>query len=363
MPLDSDIAMLDPPAPTGAVAPAVALNWPTTSTPPPVVLPASGETTAAPPLSVVPAGVTISTAAAGRLRTVATAIASFALHGALVAPFLTYPTPSPPRGDLPAIEIEMVEPEAEPPPAAAAPPQEVAATETPPVEIEPPPLKDLPLPPELLPPEPVAEEPQPIELPPPPEPQAALPDELRPQPVVAAVEPTPIVIAPPPLSELPLPAELLPPPPAPPRRTVEERPRHEARSQPQPRRQEMVREAPRRPLTPRPVTPPSAASAGRGVTSRQSARTSSPPPTYLARVIAQLHRAKPAGSGQQGRAVVRFAIQRSGAAGGVALASSSGNAAIDQAALSMVRRAAPFPPLPPEYAPETMALTVPIAFR
>ena len=79
--------------------------------------------------------------------------------------------------------------------------------------------------------------------------------------------------------------------------------------------------------------------------------------------MAQLHRAKPAGSGQQGRAVVRFAIQRSGAAGGVSLASSSGNSAIDQAALAMVHRAAPFPPLPAEYGPATMALTVPIAFR
>lgn len=363
MTLGSDIVVLDPPAPIGVAAPAVALPGEATSTPPPVILPAAGEPQASPDLSIVPAGVTVATAAPGGLRAISTAIASVALHGVLVAGFLTYATPSPPLSEVPAIEIEMVEPEAEPPPAAAATPQEVTA-ETPPVEIEPPPLEDMPLPPELIPPEPVAEEPQPIALPPPPEPEATLPDDLRPPRVADIVEPTPVVIEPPPLAELPLPAELRPPPP---RQIAETRPRPEPRREvrrpPPSRRQEMARDAPRRPQAPRPATPPSAASAGRGVTSRPSTRTSSPPPTYLARVMAQLHRAKPAGSGQQGRAVVRFAIQRSGAAGGVSLASSSGNAAIDQAALAMVRRAAPFPPLPAEYGPATMALTVPIAFR
>lgn len=363
MTLGSDIAVCDPPAPTGAEVPAVAFSWPATQTPPAVFLPTSGEPVAAPALSIVPAGVTIATAATGRLRTISTAIASVALHGVLIAGFLTYATPSPPLSEAPAIEIEMVEPDAEPPPAAAAAPQEIA-TEAPPVEIDPPPLEEMPLPPELLPPEPVAEDPQPVELPPPPEPEATLPDELQPPRVAETVEPAPVIIEPPPLAELPLPAELRPPPPD---QVAEARPRpappREVRRPPPPRRQEMARDAPRRPPTPRPVTPPSAASAGRGVTSRPSARTSSPPPTYLARVMTQLHRAKPSGSGQQGRAVVRFAIQRSGAAGGVSLASSSGNAAIDQAALSMVRRAAPFPPLPAEYGPATMALTVPIAFR
>jgi protein TonB len=363
MTLGSDIVVLDPPAPIGVAAPAVALPGEATSTPPPVILPAAGEPQASPDLSLVPTGVTVATASPGRLRMISTAIASVALHGVLVAGFLAFAAPSPPRHDVPAIEIEMVEPEAEPPPAAAT-PQEVAATETPPVDIEPPPLAEMPLPPELQPPAPVAEEPQPIALPPPPEPEATLPDDLRPPPVAVVVEPPPVVIEPPPLAELPLPAELRPPPP---RQIAETRPRPEPRREvrrpPPPRRQEMARDVPRRPQAPRPATPPSAASAGRGVTSRPSTRTSSPPPTYLARVMAQLHRAKPAGSGQQGRAVVRFAIQRSGAAGGVSLAASSGNAAIDQAALSMVRRAAPFPPLPAEYGPATMALTVPIAFR
>ncbi len=171
MTLGSDIVVLDPPAPIGVAAPAVALPGEATSTPPPVILPAAGEPQASPDLSIVPAGVTVATAAPGGLRAISTAIASVALHGVLVAGFLAFAAPSPPRHDVPAIEIEMVEPEAEPPPAAAM-PQEVAVTETPPVDIEPPPLADMPLPPELQPPAPVAEEPQPIALPPPPEPEA-----------------------------------------------------------------------------------------------------------------------------------------------------------------------------------------------
>lgn len=364
MTLDNDIAVIDPPAATGAAAPAVAVRWPATSPPPAVNLPMSREPVAGPALSVVPAGVAIATVVPGQLWTMATAIASVALHGAVVATLLTAATPVPPRIDIPAIEIEMVEPEAEAPPAGAAALPEVTTAQTPPVALEPPALDEMPLPPELLPPDPVAVEQRPVELPAPPEPQATLPDELQPPPVAQNAGPTPVVIEPPPLAELPLPAELLPSPTR--RQPVAARPRppprREAPQPPSPR-QAMVRNAPRQPPAPRPMTPPSAASAGRGVTSQPTARTASPPPTYLARVMAQLHRAKPAGSGEQGRAVVRFAIQRSGAAGGVSLASSSGNSTIDQAALAMVRRAAPFPPLPAEYGPATMALTVPIAFR
>jgi protein TonB len=79
--------------------------------------------------------------------------------------------------------------------------------------------------------------------------------------------------------------------------------------------------------------------------------------------MAQLHRARPAGTGETGRVVVRFVIQRSGAATAIALAHPSGVSAIDQAALAMVRRASPFPPLPAEFAPASMSLSLPIHFR
>jgi protein TonB len=79
--------------------------------------------------------------------------------------------------------------------------------------------------------------------------------------------------------------------------------------------------------------------------------------------MAQLHRARPAGTGETGRVVVRFVIQRSGAATAIALVHPSGVSGIDQAALAMVRRASPFPPLPAEFAPASMSLSLPIHFR
>jgi protein TonB len=184
-----------------------------------------------------------------------------------------------------------------------------------------------------------------------------------------------VVIAPPPEIEMTLPAELTPPaqpqdvtpPPVAVPARAERRPDPPVQRRPPPpprrevRRQEPRTQPPRR--TAASAAPASAAAPGRGVTASQTPRTATPPPSYLARVLAQLHRAKPAGGGQQGRAVVRFAISRSGGATGIALASSSGNSAIDQAATAMVRRAAPFPPLPAEFGPAVMSLTVPISFR
>lgn len=95
----------------------------------------------------------------------------------------------------------------------------------------------------------------------------------------------------------------------------------------------------------------------------QTQRTATPPPSYLARVTAQLHRAKLPGNGERGVAMVRFAITRAGAATGIGLVRSSGNGALDQAATALVRRASPFPPLPAEFGPAVMPLTVPISFR
>lgn len=301
----------------------------------------------APPLAVAPAPWLVTfPASAVRMISLGT-IASTLLHAALaVAAAWLIDQHLPAPMELPAVDIEIVAP-AEPPPAAPA----AAAAEEP-------------KPQETPTPEPEAQRPER-------ETAEAPPQEAPPQPAPEPVRETPqIELEPPPPVDLALPTELLPPPPKPP-----EPPRPEVARRPEPRPQPRVtaapprREPPRevrraeRPTAPRSSQASSASSAGRGVASDQSQRTSTPPPSYLARVIAQLHRAKPAGNGEQGRAVVRFAIQRSGAATSVALAQSSGHAAIDQAATAMVRRASPFPPLPAEFGPATMALTVPIQFR
>lgn len=337
----------------------------------PPVLIRTGQAGAPPPLGLVPVPPERPLHPGSRWLAPATNLVSILLHGAALAGFLAFAVPTLPRSDQPSVEVELVQTDAEPPPAAAAPepPAETSPVETPPVEIALPPVEDLPLPAELNPPGLVAAaEPPPIDLPPPDIETPPLPAELLP-PERPAIDPATVTIDPPPVADLPLPAELMPPPrrdeiprvaPAPPPRAAPPVRRDQAR--PPVQRQQSERQPPRRQPPPS-DRPPSSASEGRGVSAQASARTATPPPSYLGSVMAQLHRAKPAGSGQRGRAVVRFSIQRSGAAAGIGLAASSGNPAIDQAALAMVRRAAPFPPLPAAYGPASMPLTVPINFR
>lgn len=68
---------------------------------------------------------------------------------------------------------------------------------------------------------------------------------------------------------------------------------------------------------------------------------------YPGKVMRRLSRvSRPRGVGR-GTTVVAFRVSGSGGLAGASIARSSGNANLDQAALSMVRRAAPFPPPPP----------------
>jgi TonB family protein len=65
--------------------------------------------------------------------------------------------------------------------------------------------------------------------------------------------------------------------------------------------------------------------------------------------------------GWQGAGTVQFRIERNGRLLDVAVAQSTGRPALDEAALGIVRRAAPFPPIPRGMADE-MTLTLPIDF-
>ncbi len=67
---------------------------------------------------------------------------------------------------------------------------------------------------------------------------------------------------------------------------------------------------------------------------------------YPGEVLRQLQRTRRARVSGRGLAVVSFSIADSGALASVAIATSSGSAALDQAALDHIRRAAPFPPPP-----------------
>ncbi|HVZ05015.1 TonB family protein [Hyphomicrobium sp.] len=80
--------------------------------------------------------------------------------------------------------------------------------------------------------------------------------------------------------------------------------------------------------------------------------------TYMASLRAQIARHKISVFGAKGKAIVSFAIAEDGALKFVRLAKSSKNASVDKAALSTIRRAAPFLPPPPEL-PPTQTYSIP----
>jgi protein TonB len=66
--------------------------------------------------------------------------------------------------------------------------------------------------------------------------------------------------------------------------------------------------------------------------------------------------------GIHGVARVTFTVTASGGLAAASLNDSSGFSILDQAALAMVRRAAPYPAIPPELGRRTVTVTVPIRF-
>lgn len=107
---------------------------------------------------------------------------------------------------------------------------------------------------------------------------------------------------------------------------------------------------------------------GRAAAASRGARTSAlAPPHYLTAVFARVQQAKryPAEAqarGDQGRAVVSISIRRNGALAQARLVRSSGSSLLDEATLEAVRRAAPYPPLPPDVAGSVLVLNVPMNF-
>jgi protein TonB len=81
-------------------------------------------------------------------------------------------------------------------------------------------------------------------------------------------------------------------------------------------------------------------------------------------LVAHLNRFKrfPPG-GSTGVATVAFTIDRAGRVVGASLAGSSGDAALDAEAVSMVRRASPVPAPPAGVGGGSISLTVPVRFN
>jgi protein TonB len=269
------------------------------------------------------------------------------------------PLGTPPGVDLPAILMDL----APLPVAPEAPPEE------------------LPSAPQLMEaqPEPVAE---PIREPPPPDPSPEPTVEPAPQPLAAPVveplppPPEPMVEPPPPTPEpvIEVPLPVMPPPPdftafLPPPRP--EPPRIEP---PRPRVERRVeRPQSRRPDPPRPRPPQrEAAAPPRAAAPAAAAAAPSQAPaaplvsvaSWRGTLVAHLNRFKrfPPG-GSSGVATVAFSIDRAGRVTSASLARSSGDAALDAEAVSMVRRASPVPAPPAEVGGSSISLTVPVRFN
>ncbi|NBN65102.1 energy transducer TonB [Pannonibacter tanglangensis] len=98
---------------------------------------------------------------------------------------------------------------------------------------------------------------------------------------------------------------------------------------------------------------------GSGDEQGEGARTN-----YKGKIIAKLRRAKQAPrEGGAGTATVEFTVQRDGSVTGIRVVRSSGSPQLDEAAVAMVRRAAPMPAFPDEIRQASLAFRVPVEFR
>jgi periplasmic protein TonB len=218
-----------------------------------------------------------------------------------------------------------------------APPKLVAA----PV-LEPPPQPETPPPPEESPPPP---DPQPQAEPPPPEPP------------VAATEPPPLE------PEAPV-APVEPPRPPPPRPPVKKPPkpvhRREEPSQPS---QAALPAEPARPLA-TPMAPPQTASAATPVPAPVPSPEASAGYRALLSSWLESHKRYPDAArqrGEEGRAVLRFAVDRSGRVLDYAVIASSGYPDLDQSIEEMMRGAT-LPPFPASMPQPRMEVSVTIRF-
>ena len=254
-----------------------------------------------------------------------------ALHAALIALGVAWYTRSPPPGvALPTIMVDLAP---------------ASAPSSPSVQ----PL-DLPPGPEMR----EAEPP-----PPPPEPpkQEAIQEQLAPTPP----QENPVVEAPPE-------QKVEPPPPKPePAKIVPDLPK------PVPAKPKPVRTEVKKPVD----APPAPRTSAAPKAERQASLTSSSAPagatsaaalaSYNQLVAAHLQRFKqyPSGAkaaGEQGTSRLSFTLGRSGQVLGSRLAGSSGHPSLDGETLAMVRRAQPFPPMPPELKQTSMSFSIPVQF-
>jgi protein TonB len=109
--------------------------------------------------------------------------------------------------------------------------------------------------------------------------------------------------------------------------------------------------------------PTSRSSAARTAASGRASASRGSVLSYAARVRAKVASNKPSGRGHRGTARVSFGVSSSGGLAYATLSRSSGNAALDQAALAAVRRAAPFGAPPSGTSSAQLRFSIPFYFR
>jgi protein TonB len=268
---------------------------------------------------------------AAMARWSASAAIIVAVHAALIALGVAWYTHSPPSGiALPTIMIDL------------APASAPSAPSAQPLD---------------LPPGPEMQETDRPPLPPEPEKQEALHEQLTPTPS----QDKPIVEAPPqqkvqPSPLKPEPAKIVPDQPKP------------VPVKPKPVRTEVKKPADA-PPAPRTSAAPKAERQASLTSSSATAGTTSSAAlaSYNQLVAAHLQRFKqyPSGAraaGEQGTSRLSFTLSRSGQVLSSRLAGSSGHSALDSETLAMIRRAQPFPPMPPELKQASMSFSIPVQF-
>lgn len=106
-----------------------------------------------------------------------------------------------------------------------------------------------------------------------------------------------------------------------------------------------------------------AAAGGKGKKSDGGSGATSKYPGQVQVRVSRATRYPASAKGGSGEAHVTFTVAANGGVSRIKLSRSSGNAALDDAALAAVERAAPFPPIPEDAGRTSWTFTVPVAFR
>lgn len=190
---------------------------------------------------------------------------------------------------------------------------------------------------------------------------ASPPDQAAPQAVEETIAPTPPqekpdVVAPPEQKLEPTPAKPEPAKIVPVEKPALEKPK-------------VVRREAKKPSdatsAPRTSAPPRAEREAPMASAVSAGAVASAIASYNQRVRAHLmrfHSYPSGGNGQRGVARLSFSISRSGQVTSSRLGGSSGVAAFDAQAMSMVRQASPFPPIPDEIKNGSMSFSIPVEF-